>query len=265
MKRPKMSNIIYISAVLISILVLVLRWPKVQKEHEINKLQKEKIKLQEQVEVLDNELQELKDTWEMYCWENSILKASGDVIRDNISKLDYQIGWIDLKLIEILDIRQEKWDVEYMRLICEKAPKSPLCFDFDLLDKIKVIAYDRDIDWKLLIWITYAESHIGMNFAPHYWCEKSNNWAWLKWAKRDDWSISEKYDKQYTGLEGELRWYLSGCYLYAFDTTEDFFISLANTISLWYKSCKWEPECIVKSYVWKYSENWVNNVNVFLK
>jgi hypothetical protein len=38
-----------------------------------------------------------------------------------------------------------------MKLICEKAPKSPLCFDFDLLDKIKVIAYDRDIDWKLLI------------------------------------------------------------------------------------------------------------------
>jgi peptidoglycan hydrolase CwlO-like protein len=47
--------------------VLGLYIPKAVKQQEINKLQKEKIKLQEQVEVLDNELQELKDTWEMYC------------------------------------------------------------------------------------------------------------------------------------------------------------------------------------------------------
>jgi peptidoglycan hydrolase CwlO-like protein len=62
-----MKKIIYISAVVIMLSVLGLYIPKAVKQQEINKLQKEKIKLQEQVEVLDNELQELKDTWEMYC------------------------------------------------------------------------------------------------------------------------------------------------------------------------------------------------------
>lgn len=62
-----MKKIIYIGAVVIMLSVLGLYIPKAVKQQEINKLQKEKIKLQEQVEVLDNELQELKDTWEMYC------------------------------------------------------------------------------------------------------------------------------------------------------------------------------------------------------
>ena len=100
-----MKKIIYISAVVIMLSVLGLYIPKAVKQQEINKLQKEKIKLQEQVEVLDNELQELKDTWEMYCWENSILKASGDVIRSELSELNNSILDIDNKLIELLDIK----------------------------------------------------------------------------------------------------------------------------------------------------------------
>jgi hypothetical protein len=56
---------------------------------------------------------------------------------------------------------------------------------------------------------------------------------------------------------------LSGCYLYAFETVQDYFISLANTITQGYSVCEENVECINKSYVWKYSESWINNVKTF--
>jgi len=259
----KANAIIYISAVLIVWLVMMMYWPKLEKEHEINKLQLEKEKIVVELNILDWELNKLKNTRELYCWENSIIKASWDVIRDKKSELEYKIGWIDMQLVDLLDIKQDKWDIELMKKVCEKAPKSPLCFDFELLEDIKKIWYDKWVSYKLLLWISYAESHLWMAFAPHFWCEKSNNWWWIKRKKNDDWTVSEKYNKQYTWLDPELRWYLSGCYLYAFETVQDYFISLANTITQGYWVCNEDPSCIVKSYVWKYSENWINNVKTF--
>ena len=105
MKRPKMSNIIYISAVLISILVLVLRWPRLEKEHEINKLKLEKEKIVAEISWLNSELDNLKQTREYYCWEKSVLKMSWDVIRSELSELNNSILDIDNKLIELLDIK----------------------------------------------------------------------------------------------------------------------------------------------------------------
>lgn len=46
---------------------------------------------------------------------------------------------------------------------------------------------------------------------------------------------------------------------------EDSFVSLANTITQGYWICNEDPSCIVKSYVWKYSQSWVDNVSIFLK
>ena len=52
----------YIGAVVIGILCLVLRWPRVQKEHEINKLKLEKDNITAQIEVLSWELNKLSNT-----------------------------------------------------------------------------------------------------------------------------------------------------------------------------------------------------------
>lgn len=265
MKLP--NKIIYIGAVVIGILCLVLRWPRVQKEHEINKLKLEKDNITAQIEVLSWELNKLSNTREYYCWEKSVLKMSWDVIRDEIGELKTTIKWIDLKLMDMLDLHwsPDNENIEVMKLVCEKAPKSPLCMDFQLLDSIKLIWFDKWVNYKLLLWMSYAESHLWMAFAPHFWCEKSNNWGGIKRKKNDDGTVSEKFNKQYTWLDPELRWYLSWCYLYAFETVEDYFISLANTITQGYWVCEEDPSCIVKSYVWKYSQNWVDNVSVFLK
>ena len=54
----------YIGAVLISILVLVLRWPRLEKEHEINKLKLEKEKIVAEISWLNAELENLKQTRE---------------------------------------------------------------------------------------------------------------------------------------------------------------------------------------------------------
>lgn len=108
MKRPKMSNIIYISAVVIWVLCLVLRWPRVQKEHEINKLKLEKDKITAQIEVLSWELNKLTEKRNYYCWTASVLSMSWDVIRAELSELNNYISEIDNKLIELLDIKIEK-------------------------------------------------------------------------------------------------------------------------------------------------------------
>jgi hypothetical protein len=39
---------------------------------------------------------------------------------------------------------------------------------------------------EVLIGITYAESHIGTNFAPSQTCSRMNNWAGIKAKKNDD-------------------------------------------------------------------------------
>ena len=147
----------------------------------------------------------------------------------------------------------DTWNV--MKTICEKSPNSPMCNDYNMLETLKRVADKRWVDYKLLLWIMYAESHIGANFNAEQ-CRASNNRAWLKARKYDDWRTSEWFDKQ--------EWKIDGCRLYNFDTVEQFFESLANTISMWYSKCNWDVYCISKAYVWHESWAWVNNVHKFL-
>lgn len=149
-----------------------------------------------------------------------------------------------------------------MPLICAKSPYSPMCNNQELLDKLILISTERWVDYKLLLGIMYAESHIGAAFKPNN-CWVSNNRAGLKARKYNDWRVSEQFRQQYTSLTPELQNKLSWCWLYYFENTEQFFESLANTIGIWYKVCEWEASCIVSKYVWRYSENRVNNVNTF--
>lgn len=146
-----------------------------------------------------------------------------------------------------------------MSKICELSNESPMCWDYQMLHDLMVIAEERNVDYKLLLWIMYAESHIGANFKP-YKCKITNNRAWLKGRKYDDWTTSEWYNIQYQSLTWmDLEW----CWLYYFEDYKQFFESLANTISLWYGKCNEDVYCIMKSYVGHESWAWVRNVYLF--
>ena len=163
---------------------------------------------------------------------------------------------------EITRLRNEyyKWtdDEHVMELICKEVENSPLCWNYTLLNKLKEIADKRNVDYKLLLGIMYHESKLGTAFSPSYECSKSNNWWWVKARKYDDGSVSEWFDKQ----ENRIPW----CWLYNFDTVEEFFESLANTISLGYWKCLERKEavsCICNIYVGKYSQARVDSVRRF--
>ncbi len=61
-----MKKIIYISAVVISILVLVLRWPIVIKEHKLNKIKSQIERIEEQI--IYNKQQWLNCDQNMKLW-----------------------------------------------------------------------------------------------------------------------------------------------------------------------------------------------------
>ena len=147
---------------------------------------------------------------------------------------------------------------DIMGLICTSVPTSPMCNNYRMLDDLKRIAEERNVSYKLLLWIMYHESKLGTARSPSKECAGSNNWAWLKARKYDDGSVSEWFDKQPNRIEG--------CWLYNFETVNDFFESLANTISLWYRKCLDRPEpvsCISAVYVGKYSQPRVDSVRKF--
>lgn len=163
---------------------------------------------------------------------------------------------------QITALRNEyyKWtdDEHVMELICKEVSNSPLCWDYVLLNKLKEIADKRNVDYKLLLGIMYHESKLGTARAPTEECKRSNNWWWVKARKYDDGTVSEWFDKQ----ENKIPW----CWLYNFDTVEEFFESLANTISLGYWKCLERPEpvsCISAIYVGKYSQPRVDSVRKF--
>lgn len=153
---------------------------------------------------------------------------------------------------------KDKVDSWVMNKICELSPNSPMCWNYTMLNKLKEIADNRGVDYKLLLGIMYAESHIWYAFNKEN-CRATNNRAGLKNRKYDDGKVSEKFDVQYQSLDLDL----NGCWLYYFEDVEQFFESLANTISIGYASCNEDPYCIMKYYVGHESWAWVRNVYLF--
>lgn len=150
--------------------------------------------------------------------------------------------------------------------VCQKQINSPLCKDEALFDRLYQITEER-LPWKnfypILLGITNAESSLGLNFAKDkVWgtCAGRNNWGGIKWKKTDD-GKSVK-DQQIP----DQFW----CYLYKFDSIEDYWISKVNTIRFWYPWCvdsKTPVRCLSGKYVWDpnvQEESWINNVSVFL-
>lgn len=154
---------------------------------------------------------------------------------------------------------KDKEEGKVMSKICELSKDSPMCGDYTMLLKLKSIAGDRWVDYKLLLGIMYAESHIWAYFNQEN-CRQTNNWWWVKNRKYDNGVVSEKFSEQYKNLTGKN---LEGCRLYYFDTVEEFFESLANTISLGYAKCNEDVYCIMGPYVGHESGAWVRNVYLF--
>lgn len=172
-------------------------------------------------------------------------------------------GSAELNRVKINELWNEyykdKVDTKVMDKICQLSPDSPMCWNYTMLIDLMDVANKRNVDYKLLLWIMYWESHIWVNFKP-YKCSITNNWAGLKARKYDDWAVSEWYNVQYWNLTWmDLEW----CWLYYFEDTHTFFESLANTIGIWYAKCNNDPYCIMNSYVWHESAAWINNVYKF--
>lgn len=154
--------------------------------------------------------------------------------------------------------------IKVMNKICELSENSPMCNNREMLNDLMEVASGK-VDYKLLLGIMYAESHIWANFKP-YNCNITSNWAGLKARKYNDGQTSQWYTYQYEQFElsdPDLRSKLEGCWLYYFDNPHQFFESLANTISIGYKSCNEDVYCIMKSYVGHESGAWVRNVYLF--
>lgn len=168
--------------------------------------------------------------------------------------------------ITILTHSQLNANIALHEKVCQKQINSPLCKDEALFDRLYQLTEER-LPWKnfypILLGITNAESSLGLNFAKDkVWgtCAGRNNWGGIKWKKTDD-GKSVK-DQQIP----DQFW----CYLYKFDSIEDYWISKVNTIRFWYPWCvdsKTPVRCLSGKYVWDpnvQEESWINNVSVFL-
>ncbi len=143
--------------------------------------------------------------------------------------------------------------------ICAKVPNSPICWDKELLQRIDIIGKSKWVPTRLLIWIAYAESHIGVNFNREA-CRNYNNFFWAKWKKHDNWKV-EWFTK-------DRKKDSNGCWLYKFKSIEEWFYSLANTISIGYAGCNNSVRCLSRKYVGHpdiEEESWINRVSLFLK
>lgn len=150
--------------------------------------------------------------------------------------------------------------------VCQKQINSPLCKDRKLFDRLYQLTEER-LPWKnfypILLWITNAESSLGLNFARDrvWWtCTWRNNFWGIKWKKTDDWKSvkDQQIPDQY------------GCYLYKFNSIEDYWISKVNTMRYGYKGCI-DSKTPIRCLSWPYvgdrniqEQSWINNVSIFL-
>ena len=141
----------------------------------------------------------------------------------------------------------ETRDTTLMNRICKvyiHGRKSPLCDNRDLYNSWKKIFESKWVSRSIALWIMYAESHIGANYAGT--CDKSwNNWWGIKYRTWDDWQ------RYYQPIPNDWNWNKWWCRLYKFDDVNDYFRSKANTLSR-YSPCmnKSKPiQCISKTYL----------------
>jgi predicted RNA binding protein with dsRBD fold (UPF0201 family) len=220
-----------------------LSWSIAEKKSELNSLLEEYIIASECIKLNSK-------TWSIVNCNNikEIIKID-KIIEDSRQEVRQPLVdkeatyWIKLDKV-ICEVGQINWN------------KSPLCGNIELQKKLKSISDKKWVDFKLLLGITYAESHLWANYAKG--CDSSFHNLWgIKWRKLDNGqSIRDQ------GLPTA-----EGCYLYKFKSYEDYWVSFSNSIKYWYitKGCS-DIECISKWWVkwdWLYKPAYNNRVNVF--
>ena len=149
--------------------------------------------------------------------------------------------------------------------VCKKNINSPIC-ERETFYRLYKITEER-LPWKnffpILLGITNAESSLGTAYAKNnkgWYCTGYNNLGWIKYRKTDDGKSVR--DQKIPDS--------NGCYLYKFDSIDDYWISKVNTIRYGYKGCvnSTTPiKCMSYAYVGdkNVSEaSWVRNVSIFL-
>lgn len=209
-----------------------------------------------------------------YCNDTSTGKVDYDKCGETLEKL---IPWTHstgstVPPSQVIYLYSDK-EVEMMdklsnlhKDVCKKQINSPLCKDRELFDRLYQLTEDR-LPWKnfypILLWITNAESSLWLNFAKDkigWTCAGRNNWWGIKWKKTDDGKSVR--DQQIP----DQFW----CYLYQFDSIEDYWISKVNTIRYGYPWCIDSPtpiKCLSYAYVGDRNvaeSSWIRNVSIFL-
>ena len=149
--------------------------------------------------------------------------------------------------------------------VCKKNINSPIC-ERETFYRLYKITEER-LPWKnffpILLGITNAESSLGVAYAKNnkgWYCTGYNNLGWIKYRKTDDGKSVR--DQKIPDS--------NGCYLYKFDSIDDYWKSKVNTIRYGYKGCvnSTTPiKCMSYAYVGdkNVSEaSWVRNVSIFL-
>lgn len=152
-------------------------------------------------------------------------------------------------------------DVDQIRKTMDKVcrstrSESPLCWDRDQLKDIDTIAHEHWLNTEVMIWVSYAESKIGITFAPTLECSNMNNRWGIKSKKNDDWT------------NDTVKLPYSWCRLYPFKDMHEYRESLANTLKLWYTDWWCDNlRCLSAYYVWtpwKPKSSWIIRVERFL-
>lgn len=163
-----------------------------------------------------------------------------------------------------LDVSYSVNDAELKRLntlICEKSPFSVLCNNAYLQERLSTISEERNVPFWILVGISQAESQIGVDYASG--CDAGYyNWGGVKARRIDSGKIIRDYP-----IPDE-----KGCWIYKFNSVEDYWISKANIIRMGYldKGCEEEYDmarCISRCYVGGCGsgeeEHWIDAVNGF--
>lgn len=216
-------------------------------------------------EYLKKYQEEIKQASKAKVLQRKHEKEASNIYWSGLAFGNYAYAWWDewltwsiskMETTWLVDTWHSKRDLLLMSRVCWTAKgKSPMCNDWTMYYSWKKIFENAGVPRGIALWIMNAESNIWVNYA--WTCDSSWNNRWgIKWRKNDDWTTTK--DQAIPN-----NW---NCYLYKFDSIEDYFKSKANTLWLWYKSCFKTDNpirCISYSYVWnpKVAEpSWIKNV-----
>jgi hypothetical protein len=168
-----------------------------------------------------------------------------------------------------------------MENICSAAPNSPICGKWDLYARLQDITLTRLPEakygrmWEILLGITYAESHIGQNYAKDKVggsCVGRFNMGGTKYQILDN--NKREHSRQMNGFNYGVEFHSRyedqyGCNLYPFQSYEEYWETKVNGMRYgWHRCIVGNPQpitCMANGgYLTGNKANWIKNVASFL-